>query len=498
MTPRRIWFARKKWEQQLDDELRFHVERQTAENVAAGLPPQDARRRAVLQLGAAEGWKEYCREQRRSFRLETLWADIRYGLRVLRKNPGFTAVAILTLALGIGANTAIFSVVQGVLLAPLPYHEPDRLVVVWEDNPRFPRVAVSYPNFLDRQRIAHSFQQMAGMTLYGYDLTSPGTPEHVDAAEVSSGFFNTLGVKLALGRDFSPNEDQHAATPVVIISNRLWRNEFNGSPQALGKDVTLDGANYTIVGVTPPGFHFEADADVYTPLGQGDPVVLNVRASHWILNIARLKPGMSLSQAQAEMSTIQTGLDQRYPAANRDLGISLEPLKQVIMGDVGGTLLLLWGGVGMVLLIACANVANLLLARSAIRTRELAIRSALGANRARIVRQLLTESVLLSLAGAGVGLLLAMLGLRWVLAAVPGDLPRSENIGVNVFVLLFTLGLSLAVGILFGLAPALKSLCHDLSAGADFRSGTRCWLLFGPRFSFLAASLCPFGGYAGR
>ncbi|MFZ0581338.1 MAG: ABC transporter permease [Candidatus Acidiferrales bacterium] len=459
----RRW-SRKKWEQQLDDELRFHVEQQTAENIATGLPPDEARRQAVLQLGAAEGVKEYCREQRCGFWLETLWADVRYGLRILRKSPGFTAVAILTLALGIGANTAIFSVVQGVLLAPLPYFQPSRLVVVWENNPRLPRVAVSYPNFLDRKRIAGSFQHMAGMTPYGYDLTSPGTPEHVDAAQISSGFFNTLGVKLALGRDFSPNEDQHGAAPIVIVSNRLWRNEFHGSPQALGKSVTLDGTDYTIVGVTPPGFHFEADADVYTPLGQGDPVVLNIRASHWILCIARLQPGVSVSQAQAELSAIQNGLDKLYPDANRDLGIHIEPLKQVIVGSVGGTLLLLSGAVGLVLLIACANVANLLLARSAMRTREFAIRSALGANRARNVRQLLTESVLLSLAGAGVGLLLAMLGVRRVLAAVPGDLPRSGNIGVNGPVLLFTLGVSIAVGILFGVAPALKNWTADLQA----------------------------------
>ena len=225
----RRW-SRKKWEQQLDDELRFHVERQTAENIATGLPPDEARRQAVLQLGAAEGVKEYCREQRCGFWLETLWADVRYGLRMLRKNPGFTAVAILTLALGIGANTAIFSVVEGVLLAPLPYFQPDRLVVVWESNPRFPRVWVSYPNFLDWQRIARSFQQMAAITRHGYDLTSPGTPEHLDGREISSGYFNTLGVKLALGRDFSPSEDQHGGAPVVIISNRLWRNRVRRQP----------------------------------------------------------------------------------------------------------------------------------------------------------------------------------------------------------------------------------------------------------------------------
>jgi predicted permease len=455
---------RGRFDQEMNDELRFHIDRQTAANIAAGLPPEEARREAVLQLGALEGVKENCREQRSGFWLESLYADVRYGLRILRKSPGFTTIAVLTLALGIGANTAIFSVVDGVLVAPLPYSQPDRLVVVGESNPRFPLVAVSYPNFLDRQRTARSFQQMAGMTLYGYDLMSRGTPEHVDGAQISSGFFNTLGVNLALGRDFSPNEDQHGGTPVVIISNRLWSHRFDGSPEVLGKSLTLNGVDYTIVGVTPLGFHFEGDADVYTPLGQGDPVVLNIRASHWILTIARLKPGVSVPQAQAEMSTIQNGLDQLYPDANRDLGINIEPLKQVIVGNIGETLLLLSGAVGLVLLIACANVANLVLVRSATRAREFAIRSALGANRARVVRQLLTESVLLSLVGACLGLLIAMFGTKLVLAAVSGDFPRSGNIGVNGPVLLFTLGVSIAAGILLGLVPALKNWNTDPQA----------------------------------
>ena len=302
------------------------------------------------------------------------------------------------------------------------------------------------------------------MTWQGHDLTNPGAPEHIDGEEISSGFFNTLGVKLALGRDFSLNEDQNGGAPVAIISNRLWKAKFYSNPQSLGKSVTLDGVDYTIVGVTPPVFHFEGDPDVYTPLGQGDPLVLSVRGSHSIFSIARLKPGVSLSQAQAEVSTIQTRLDRLYPDANRDLGVNIEPLKQEIVGDIGGTLLLLSGAVGLVLLIACANVANLLLARSAVRTREFAIRFALGAKRTRVVRQLLTESVLLSLIGGGLGFLVAMLGVRSVLAAVPKILPRSENISMNAPVLLFTLGVSIMVGILFGLAPALQSWKAELQA----------------------------------
>jgi predicted permease len=459
----RSLFRRSQTDQELDDELRDHLEQKTTQYIAKGMTPQGARRTALLEMGGSEQTKEKCRDARGVQFLESLIQDVRYGLRMLWKSPGFTTVAVLTLALGMGANTAIFSVVEGVSLAPLPYSQPARLVMVWENNPRFPRVWVSYPNFRDWQRSARSFEQMAAFMEEGVDLTGPGAPEHLNAKRISSGFFRTLGRDLTLGRDFSPDEDGQGATPVVIISNRLWRNRFDGSPEALGKTVILNGVDYTIVGVTPLGFRLEGDADLYMPLGGFDPVMLTDRASHdGIFCFARLGSGVTLSQAQAEMNTIQSGLDHLYPDANRDLGIYIEPLKQVIVGNVGGTLLLLLGAVGLVLLIACANVANLLLARSAARTREFAIRSALGAKRTRLVRQLLTESVLLSVAGAGLGLLIAMLGVRSVLAAVPESLPRSENIGVNAPVLLFTLGVSIAVGILFGLAPAFKSSKADL------------------------------------
>jgi predicted permease len=400
----------------------------------------------------------------------TLIQDLRFGLRMLRKSPGFTAVAVLTLALGIGANTAMFSLMQGVVLAPLQYVNSDRLVMVWENNPRFPRTWVSYPNFRDWQRSARSFQQMAAFRQEGVDFASPGTPEHLNGKEISSGLFSTLGTELTLGREFSPEEDRFGGNPVAIITNRLWRDRFEGSPKALGKLLTLGGVDYTIVGVTPFGVTalgspLEDDADVYTPLGQSDPLILNDRAAHnGIYALARVPPGVTLAQAQAEISTIQNGLDHLYPDANRDLGIYIEPLKQFVVGDAGKMLLLLSGAVGLVLLIACANVANLLFARAAVRVREFAVRSALGANRARLVRQLLTESVLLSLLGAGLGLLFAILGVKSVPAAVSESLPRSENIAVNGPVLLLTLCASIAVGILFGLAPALKSWNSDPQA----------------------------------
>jgi predicted permease len=460
------FFSRGPTEKKLDAELRFHLEQQIADYVAAGMTPDEARRRARQEFGGLEQMKEECRDVGTAHLIETLMQDLRYGLRQLRRSPGFTAVAVLTLALGIGANTAIFSVVDCVLLAPLPYPQSDHLVMIWEWNLHLKQVREpSYPNFRDWQRDARSFQEMAGYKWHFFDLSSPGTPEHIASMEISSGFFTMLGVKLPFGREFSPQEDRRGGAPVAIISDQLWRDRFGGSPKALGKPLTLNEVEYTIVGVLPPGFRLFGDtndAQVFTPLGQGDPLILNPRGGYGCIVIARLSPRVSIAQAQAEMSTTQNRLDQLYPEANKGMGTEVVPLKKQFVGDVGGTLLLLLGAVGLVLLIACGNVANLLLARSTARMREFAIRSALGASRSRVVRQFLTESVLLSLAGGGLGLLVAEWGVKPTLAAVPGSLPRSGEIGLNVQVLLFALGVAITVGILFGLAPVLKNSKSNL------------------------------------
>ena len=356
---------------------------------------------------------------------------------------------------------------DGVVLKPLPFHEPDRLVIVAFYNRSLKYATdLSYPDFIDWQRDARSFEQIAAFMPTGFDLTNPGSPEHLNGYQVSSGFFSTLGVNLAAGRSFSPQEDRIGGMPAVVIGNRLWQDRFHGSPAVLGKSITLNGVGYTIVGVLPPAFRFEDQpADIYTPLGRADPLFRNDRTVHDILCIARLAPGVGIGQARAEMNTLQEHIDELNPTTEKGQGTSIDPLKEMLVGDVGRMLLLLLGAVGFVLLIACANVANLLLARSAARIREFAVRRALGAGRTQIVRQLITESVLLSFAGGVLGLAVAKFGLSAVLAAVPGSLPRIENIGLNTSVLLFALGVSIAVGLLFGLVPAFKHANTDLQAG---------------------------------
>src|SRR5580700_9822912 len=327
-------FRRTRKDQELDAEVRGYVDLLTDEKMRAGVKPEEARRAARLELGGVEQVKENVREVRAGAWLDSLLQDLRYGARMLRKNPGFTAIAVLTLALGIGANTAIFSVVQGVLLSPLPYSQPDRLAMIMESNPRYAHVWVSYPNFQDWQRHSQSFLQMAAFMQQGYDLSNPGTPEHVDGSAVTAGFFSTLGVRPTLGREFSAQEDQYGGARALIISDRLWKNRFAQNPQVLGKPATLDGVDCFIVGVLPPGFRFWSDADVYTPLGQGDALIINPRGSHdGIGAIARLRPQVSISQAKAEMSTIQNALDQLYPDDNRDLGTDVMPLKRELVGD---------------------------------------------------------------------------------------------------------------------------------------------------------------------
>ena len=402
--------------------------------------------------------------------MATLLQDLKYGLRMLRKSPGFTAVALLTLALGIGANTALFSVVNGVLLNPLPFAHPEELVRLHESKVNFATGSISYPNFRDWQRNNHTFSLMAISRGNGVGLTGLGEPEQVRCQLVSSDFFAILGVNAAMGRLFGPGEDEIGAGPIAVVSSGFWRRKLGAAPDVLGKSLTLDGKSFTVIGVMPANFDFAVGsfrpADIYLPIGQWTNPLLNVRtAGLGFHGLGRLKPGVTPEQAQADMDGVTRELEKIYPDADKGIGARVVPLRREMLGRIQPFLLTLLAAVGFVLLIACVNVANLMLARSDARAREFAVRAALGASRGRVIRQLLAESVLLAVVGGGAGLLLASWGTRAALQLVPQTIPRANEVAVDGRVLLFSAALSLLCGVFFGLYPALRLSKPDVQEG---------------------------------
>ncbi|MBV8513689.1 MAG: ABC transporter permease, partial [Acidobacteria bacterium] len=454
----RALFWRGASEGELSDELAFHIERQTAENVRAGMTPTEARRTAMMEFGGVESMKEECRETRKTNWVHDLAQDVRYAGRVLRNGPGFTAIAILTLALGIGANTAIFSVVNATLLKPLPFRAPEKVVALWETESAPGSYPLQGQDYLDWKAHNKGFEDMA---LYTWpssaNLSTGDTPEGVTVIRTEANFFTLLDVRPQMGRSFVPGEDKKGANHLAILSNSFWKSRFGGARDIVNQMVTLDGEPFTIVGVMPAWYRQPADAQMWIPMDMS-PETLGGRGSHSWRAIGRLRDDVTVAQARVDLKALAAGYEKEFPETNRNVGAIVTPMREDIMGDFSSQILILFGSVGLVLLIACANVANLLLARSTARKREIAVRSALGAGRGRLVRQLLTESILLALVGGAFGVAIAFGGVAAMRALLPDTVPQPNPLTVDVVPLAFTFLVCIVVGVVFGLAPTLQSV----------------------------------------
>lgn len=474
-------------ETRLDRELADHVERHVADLVGRGVAPDRARRQAVLELGGLEQVKEACRDVRRTRWLDDLRQDLLYALRLIRHDPRFTAAVVATLALGIGATTTIFTVVDGVLLKPLPFPEPGRLVTMTARSvdSRDSFQYVSRPDFLDARARLGSVE-VCGWVFSAGTLSQPGEPEHVDVFEMSDNLFSVLGVDPALGRSFAATEDAPGAPAVAILGYGFWQRRFAGDPTVVGTTIVLDNIPRTIVGVAPRHFELDGEGELYTPLGQDTAAYLKSRVAHPVRVLGRLKPGRSLTQAAEEVAALGGALATAFPDTNTGRSLHVQPLRPDV-GQVASTLWLLFAAVLLVLATACVNVASLMLARSTARQRELAMRAALGAGRSRLVRQCLAESALLAFAGGLSGVGLAAVAVAPVVAAWPDELPRAAGVVIDWRVLTFAVVVSITSALVFGLAPALRdfgrALPGSLHAGSRTVAGS-----FGPMQRTLVAA----------
>ena len=475
------WFRRKaKFEREMNEELRFHIEQQTAANIATGITPEEARRQARWQLGAVEGLKEDCREQRRGFWLETLWADIRYSLRVLRKNPIFASIVILTLALGIGSTSAVFSVVDRILFRSLPYPQDDRLVSFGYIAPIEPREFLGAMDYLDWRKGDTVFAQTASMVpgATDCDLTEQN-PVRMSCAQVESTFLPTFGIRPIFGRNFSRDEDKPHAPRVALISYGLWRSRYGGAPSIVGRSISLDGQPTRIIGVLPSNFEMPTltRADLVVPEAL-DAAGLRRDGPQPILRaFARLKPGVTIAQAAAALEPLfEQSLGFVPPMFRNEVHVSVRSLRDRQVHDAKLASWVLLAAVFAVLLLACTNVASLLLARAAIRRREIAVRAALGASPARLVRQALTESLVLGLVGGAIGCFVSYALLRLFISIAPQGIPRIEQSRIDFRVLLFTLGIALVSGLLFGLAPAWRLPEPEILSGKETQPISRSLL----------------------
>ena len=455
-------FHRSDIDDEMDEELRSHIENRADDLERSGLSRTEAARRARLEFGGYQKFKEECRETRSTHFLETLVQDMRFGARMLRKSPGFTAVAVLTLALGIGANTTIFSVVNAALLRSLPYAHAEQLVMIYESSHRVGQHSPSYPDFLDWRDESRTFAKMAAVNNREFNLSGIAQPENISGYAVSPNLLSLLGVRPILGRDFLPEEEKPGTAPVALLSYRLWVSHLGGDPDAVGRSISLDGRNFTIIGVLPRSFRLPEETDVVAPIGvwvadfkdRGDRGDMAV--------IGRLAPGATPTQAKAEIEGIAARLAEEYPTTNSGVGAMLTPLRDEFLGDMRAEILVLFGAAMFVLLIACVNVANLFLARAATRTREIALRQTFGASRGRLVRQMLTESFLLSALGGMLGILLGILGIAGLGRLIPPDQFENLNITMDLTVLAFTAAVVGLATFAFGLAPAWQASRTDV------------------------------------